>query len=44
MIDKDRIIIQKILVYATDAIEYISNSTFDGFMSDKKQFPLAHLL
>ena len=33
---RDRIIIQKIIVYATDALEYIRESNFKSFMTDKK--------
>ena len=36
MIDKDRIVLQKIVDYANDALEYIQDSSFDAFMSDKK--------
>jgi len=36
MTGKDRIILQKIIGYASDAIEYISGISFEGFMSDKK--------
>ena len=36
MIARDRIILQKIVEYATDALEYTRESSFDSFMSDKK--------
>ena len=36
MIVRDRIILQKIVGYATDALVYIRDSNFDSFMSDKK--------
>ena len=36
MIARDRIILRKIVGYATDALEYIRDSSFDSFMSDKK--------
>ena len=36
MIDRERIILQKIMEYATDALEYIGECSFDDFMSGKK--------
>ena len=36
MTDRDKIILQKIVDYASDALEYVAGSEFDSFMTDKK--------
>ena len=36
MSDRDRIILQKVVEYATDALEYINGCSFDSFSTDKK--------
>ena len=38
MTDKDKLLFRKMAMYATEAMEYIHDSTFEKFMSDKKQF------
>jgi len=36
MTDKDRVNLQKIVVYAADVLEYVSGTSFETFMADKK--------
>jgi uncharacterized protein with HEPN domain len=43
MTGKDRIILQKTINYARDAIQYISGMDFEQFMNDRKTILLIEL-